>query len=323
MGKTLYKYIAVFAAGLIIILLILRDRSPFGSRNTSFAVKKSAAITRVEFFNGDEKLVLTKTDDKWLVNKSTEARKQPVKALLNVLGSLDIKSPVSDEAFRSEIVDNSISPVRVHVFRGARVIRTFYVYRVGSNKHGNIMKMRPSSKPYIMSATGIDGDIGALFSTDKKFWEPYSVFRLLPGEIRSIEVIYPADSSSSFMLERSGDVFVLQGQNRRIISADSARVRRYVSYFSAVPLESWSHLTSVIDSTTGKVSEPFCEIAVTTNEQLSTRLTIWEKMASRDGITTIDRDRVYARKDTVSRLFVMRYFDLDPLLKKKSYFVGN
>jgi hypothetical protein len=36
-----------------------------------------------------------------------------------------------------------------------------------------------------------------------------------------------------------------------------------------------------------------------------------------------DSDRLWAKTDEKDDLFIMRYFDIDPLLKKKSYFFAQ
>jgi len=45
---------------------------------------------------------------------------------------------------------------------------------------------------------------------------------------------------------------------------------------------------------------------------------LWEKSDSSAGTT--DSDRLYGKLNTMDDLFIIRYFDIDPLLKKRSYF---
>ena len=97
---------------------------------------------------------------------------------------MKIKSPVSAELFKSEITEKGIEPVRVKVYENRKLIKSFLVYKTSSNSYGNIMKIRERSKPFIVYVPGYDGDIGSAFTLNELFWQPYTVFNLLPSEIR-------------------------------------------------------------------------------------------------------------------------------------------
>ena len=66
--------------------------------------------------------------------------------------------------------------------------------------------------------------------------------------------------------------------------------------------------------------QPLYRITVTTPAGKKTILTLWEKMMEGQGDKTKDSDRLFGRTQSGDDFFVMRYFDIDPLLKKRSYF---
>jgi hypothetical protein len=43
-------------------------------------------------------------------------------------------------------------------------------------------------------------------------------------------------------------------------------------------------------------------------------------MTSENGKKTKDSDRLFGKTQNNDELFIIRYFDIDPLLKKRSYF---
>ncbi len=59
----------------LFILILFRNRSPFGKSNSSFASEPEEEITRIEFSESGKKLTLEKKSDVWLINGKTEARK--------------------------------------------------------------------------------------------------------------------------------------------------------------------------------------------------------------------------------------------------------
>ena len=114
---------------------------------------------------------------------------------------MEIKSPVTPELFNKEIHENGIDPVKVKVFEKGKRIKSFLVYKTGSNIYGNIMKLRESSKPFIVFVPGNEVEIGSAFTLNELFWQPYTVFNLLPSEIYSVALENMADTASSFRIK--------------------------------------------------------------------------------------------------------------------------
>ena len=147
----------------------------------------------------ERKLTLEKEGSNWLINGRIETRKSGILFILRILEEMKIKSPVSTELFNSEITKMGIEPVRVKVYEKRKLLKTFLVYKTQSNTYGNIMKIKRGSKPFIVYVPGYEGDIGSGFTLNKLFWQPYTIFNLLPSEIASIEFENLSDTSLSFI----------------------------------------------------------------------------------------------------------------------------
>jgi hypothetical protein len=305
---------------IFVIIVLFRSRSPFGKENSLFAIDAEKEVTRIEFSSGDQKLLLEKDNGEWLVNGSSEARKSGVLFIIRVLREMRIKSPVSPELFDSEVTDRGLVPVKVRIFENRRLIRSFLVYKTRSNNYGNIMMMKESSKPFIVYVPGFDGDIGSGFTLNELFWQPYSVFNLLPSEIASVDFENLSDTSSSFRIEYKDGSYSLSDRNRNLAGWDSSLVIRYLSYFTWIPLESWALDIEDKEKQAIESQTPFYRIYVKKTNGESTVLSLFEKFIEGDSTDIKDSDRLYGRTMDKDELFVMRYYDIDPLLKKRSYF---
>jgi hypothetical protein len=301
------------------VLIFFRVSSPFGKGNSSFAVNNETEITKIELTQDSKKLVLSKDGDTWQINGKDEVRKSAVNFLLRVLSDIKIKSTVSTDLFKSEITKKNIIPVRVRVYEKGRVIKSFLVYKSGSNAYGNIMKMREFSKPFIVYVPGFEGDIGAGFSMDELFWKPFTVFNYLPSEIASVKFENLSDTISSFTIINKRSHFYLSGDLSNKTGWDSARVMRYISYFARVPFESWAFDLNPDEQKNIENSKPLYKITVSLREGAPAVLTMWA--ITIDGKT--DSDRVYGWVEGKDKLFILRYFDIDPLIKKRDYFYGK
>lgn len=306
-----------------IILLIFRNSSPFGKRNSSFMSEPEKEITRIELSEGRKNLSLTREGDKWLINGELEARKSGVFFIISILQDLRIKSPVSVELFESEVESKGIEPVRVKVFENRRLLKSFLVYKTTSNIYGNIMKLKSGSKPFIVYIPDFEGDIGSVFTTNELFWKPYSLFTLLPSQISSLSLENLSDTVSSFSIVNNNNIFSVSDLKRELQGWDSSRVTRYLSYFTWIPFESWALDMDTEEKKRVESLQPLYRITVNSSDGNKTVLSLWERMITENGLRIKDSDRLLGKTDNIDEFFVLRYFDIDPILKKRSYFFSE
>jgi hypothetical protein len=320
MKKTLIIYTTALIVVVLLIFILFKTRSPFGKANSSFASEPKKEITKIEMSDGLQKLTLEKSGEVWFTGGKGETRKSGILFILKVLQEIKIKSPVSNELFKSEILDKGVKPIRVKVYEKRKIIRSFIVYKTRSNIYGNIMKIREGTKPFIVYVPGYDGDIGSAFTLNELFWQPYSVFNLLPSEIKSVRFENFADSSNNFYLSITDRHYVLSDGRNNLTGWDSARVKRYLSYFTRVPFESWALDIDRDKQKAIEFSQPLYRITVTPVKGKVIVLSLWERIIQAGNSEIKDSDRLTGKTDDRDELFIIRYFDIDPIIKKRSYF---
>ena len=301
----------------IFLLILFRNKSPFGKNNSSFASEPREEITKIEFSEGGKRLNLEKKGETWLINGKFEARKSGILFILRILKEIKIKSPISADLFGNEITAKHVIPVKVKVYENKRLLKSFLVYKTASNTYGNIMKIKESSKPFIVYIPGYEGDIGSGFTLNQLFWQPYTVFNLLPSEISSVNLENFSDTASSFSIINRNHHYFLSGNTCRIAGWDSSRVFRYISYFAWVPFESWAFNIEETEKKSIEAKQPLYRITVVNIAGKKSVLTLWGMLK---GTKEIDSDRLFGKTDEKDELFIIRYFDIDPLIKKRSYF---
>ena len=308
----------LFVIAAATLILVFRYRSPFGKNNSSFFSEPRLEITKVEFSGQGRKLLLEKEGDKWLVNGKLETRKSSILFIERILEEMKIKSPVSPELFEKEIAQKGILPIRVKVYENRRLLNTFLVYKTRSNMYGNIMKKSGKAKPFIVYVPGYEGDIGSGFTLNALYWQPYTVFSLLPSEISSVSFENFSDSASSFTIVGKNHRYILSNKESDNKEWDSTLVKRYLSYFIMIPFESWAFDIGEEEKKKIESQQPLYRITVTTSDGTTTVLDLWERMMGETNQT--DSDRLLGKTQNRDDLFIMRYFDIDPIIKKRSYF---
>lgn len=318
--KKAIRFAVITIPLLILIIYLLKERSPFGGGNTSFATDSAKEITRIEFTDDSEKLIIEKKGEEWVVNGRFETRKSSILFILKILTEMEIKSPVTPDLFEKEITGNAIKPVKVKVSGNGKTIRSFLVYKTGSNTYGNIMKLREGSKPYILYVPGNEVEIGSAFTLNELFWRPYTVFNMLPSEIYSVKFENIADTASSFSIKNENRKLSLSGLSGGLAGWDTSRVIRYITYFTHIPFESWAFDLPADQKERIVKKEPLYRITVVSSGGERKILTLWERSFDEEDADKTDTDRLWGKTDGGDELFILRYTDIDPLLKKRSYF---
>ena len=118
-------------------------------------LKSRKRLQGLNFQRGRNKLSLEKKGKEWLVNGKDDARKSSILFIIRVLKEIQIKSPVSPEKFNSEITEKGINPVKVKIYEKSRLLKSFLVYKTGSNIYGNIMKIRGEVKAVYCLYSGL------------------------------------------------------------------------------------------------------------------------------------------------------------------------
>jgi hypothetical protein len=320
MNKPVIKGLGVGVVIVLLLIILFRTRSPFGKNNSSFASEPEKEITKIELSDNGKKLVLEDKGENWLINGKSEARKSGVMFLMRILKEIKIKSPVSADLFDAEITAKNISPVKVKVYENRKILKTILVYKTRSNAYGNFMKLKESSKPFIVYVPGYEGDIGSGFILNELFWQPYIVFNLLPSEIESVNFENLSDTTSSFKISYKSQHFSLSSPEGMHSGWDSSLVARYITYFARVQFESWAFGTADALRKSNESDQPLYRITVITAQGRKNVLTLWAIMKEKPGVKEIDSDRILGKTDANDEYFIMRYFDIDPLIKKRSYF---
>jgi len=180
--------------------------------------------------------------------------------------------------------------------------------------------MKAFSKPFIAYIPGYEDNIGIHFVADELFWKPFLVFHLLPSEIVSIKCEDIANSSSSFIINCKNRSFSLSDLENNISGWDTLKVKRYLTYFTAILFENWAFDLSEDEKKSIESGLPLYRITVKQSDGKEVILTVWEKWKNENGIRISNTDRVWGKTNLRDEIFIMKYSDLDPILKKRSYF---
>ncbi|MQY79593.1 MAG: hypothetical protein GH151_10450 [Bacteroidetes bacterium] len=322
-------YLFIFGALLLLIVLIVVLKKPFLTNDTEFAIKDLDEVTKIVLDDKNRTLTLEKKDFEWRVNNKYPARTNAIQFFLETLSRIKIKSPVSEEKFQEDIAENEITIVNVQIFRKAKLLRKYTVFKVNSNPYGNYVRMRRNSKPFIANIPGYSGNVGVFFITHESFWQPFTVFHYYTNEIASVKVEHILNPGLSFLIiqEAQGQYELYSLPDRTSIHQfDSVAVARYLTYFTNIQFDTRIQDINPVKKDSIFSSEPQYFISLTDKQGKETSVKIFpiliENKETQSGTSKIyDLNRVYAQINKSKDPVVFKYIVIDPILKDITYFL--
>ncbi|MCF8222022.1 MAG: hypothetical protein K9J25_02660 [Bacteroidales bacterium] len=326
MQRNYYKWIVgtVLIALAVIALYLISRREPFGARNSLLYIENAEPVTKVLISDGKGEVELERRMKKWKVNGKEEARKNAVMMLLEIMEDMRIKSPVSDERYEAFVSDPGTEHTRVKIYEGKSMLRSFSIFVNDSLDFPGIMKKTRSNKAFTMHLPGYDMDPCSYFIAEEKFWLPYNIFSLHPEQLDVVKLSYPGLQDSSFIIRREEDGTAFYNEHYNEAATDSLTLNRYLSYFSYVPFSKWvnDEEGEIADSLIQNTS-PYFDLEIITAGNDTIRLFAWKRQLELDNGSMEDTDRLWGSLNGGHDIFVMRYYDIDPVIKFPSYFISD
>lgn len=315
--------IIIMTAAVTALLLIGRH-VPFGAKNSVFYIESTERIYSIAIRDeNNNKLELFRRNGDWFLEDGIKVRKAAIDLILRTIRNIRIKSPVSDESFNHFVDSESTEHLKVQIYGKNRLIQSFLVYKDTDGASPGIIKRREASRPFLVHIPGEDADPAMHFIADREFWVPNIVFAAGPDEISGIKVIYTDKPDSSFHIEKKGRNIDLSFPDCTGKPVDTLAVGRYLSYYNYIPYESYAYDLSpaVKDSIS---ADPFyLYIEMMTVRDDTTKLMAWTRSIMKGDSMVTDTDRLWGSINGGDDLFVMSYYDLDPLIKYPSYFISD
>lgn len=325
----IYIVLLVVLAAIALFLYMQDQQSTLDAGFTNFGVKNTGKIDSIRLSQGDQSVHLQRRNNKWYVNGQTYAREKAVRQFFNLLEDLQVEAPAT-ESNRDELISQiRENPVEVSIYQGGQRIRDYLVEEHPAREGPTYMMMSESRRPFLMSLPGFQGDLASLFRVEPEYWRDRTLFDYSGLDLKAIEVVYPSRASASFMLTYSNDQFRLKSleEKRFLEDFSSNKAARYFSYFGNVRFHSvMTDKHRLLDSL--RQSQPYCTIRLADVDGNQRKLLTYRKKSSgtQDAFgqqSRWDLNYLYGRYEHSGEILLIKYTEIDPLLKEINYFRKN
>ncbi|MDR2814329.1 MAG: hypothetical protein LBB79_06720 [Prevotellaceae bacterium] len=327
MQQTTNRKQVIIILGLIMAaaaLLLFLGRSLLVSA-TDFGFADANKVRSITFSDGEQQVKLRKRNGIWYIDGDKVAQQERIVDALFALQMLQVKYPLPveyAEAYRQA----KGAALHVSISDWLGKIRSYSIGMVDTMPVGAVS----AEKPYVVEVSGNgELDIFSLMDANPLFWYKTTVINMLPSQIAAISVedLGKPERSLKLSLDTLGQAQVTALYSGRIFrNLDSARVRRYLSYYHDVNFERY---------TTGLSAEDFDAIVMTSLAYIftiegrdgATRTVKLFYMPVGDALdafgrpTKTDLNRCYLQQDDDPNLAIALWVDFDLLIKDVNFFL--
>lgn len=284
----------VLLGALAIYYLMQNKSSTFKTELREFAVKDTAAITKIFLAdrNGNSIVLNRGADGNWLVNDTIQPKKDVLKSLLDAIYKIDVKENVAKSAYNNTIKSLSSTGIKCEIYlhNESKPYKIYYVGESTPDILGTYMMLENSTVPFIMEIPGFNGYLTPRYTVELADWKDPVIFSYSPEEIQQIEITYSAFPERNLSLRREGKTFAVSGTSstNSISVVDTIGVDNYLSLFKALYYESREGQLTALQHDSLRQTQALCSVSVTDIRGAIRTVTIFPMPISEKSLTQQD-----------------------------------
>ena len=319
----------VVLATLAAYLYLQDQQTTLDASFSTFGIKKQQEVDSVLIRQDNQQVKLHREGEHWYVNEHIFARTKAIDQFFNLLADLRVEAPASGENLDELVEQIQTHAIHLQIYRKNRLIRDYLVEASPYREGNTYMMVTGSRQPFLMSLPGYNKDLAPLFRARPGYWRDQTLFDYKGPELQRVEVRYPDKPAASFTLTYQKDRFELKlsDSDQQVQDFSSSKAARYLSYFSNVRFHSViTGNTRLNDSL--RQTRPYCTIAITDQNGGQRKLTTYRKSSEgkKDAFgqqAPYDLNYLYGQYDQSEEILLIKYTEIDPLLKEIDYFREN
>jgi hypothetical protein len=336
--------LVVFAA---ILLLQSTAKSTLSNKETNFAVRDTANITRIFIADLDTSdVLLERSSDGWVVNKEYKAQTSKVDLMLSTMMKLRVRAPVSIASHDNVVKRLAGIAVKVEVYQLVPRInlfnriklfprekrtRVYYVGDATKDNMGTFMLMEGARSAYIVYIVGFRGFVASRYSPMVDDWRDYTAFKSKLADIQSVTVEFNREPEQSFTIEnidRHRYRITRLMDNYTLPGFDTLRALNFLTSFADIRFEALLNNNMPLARIDSIVNSPFLHrITLMDKKGEVTQMTTFEKRLFHDHLIVddfmmipVDLDRLYGLTNNDRDFVLLQYFVFDKVLRPISFF---
>lgn len=297
-----------------------------------FAYEDTASVNKIFLADKNNHTILLErlNANTWRVNKKYLARKDAINLLLDVIASVQVKSPVPKSAFATATKHLATRATKVEIYANDKIVKTYYVGPATSDNLGTYMIMENSSVPFITHKPGFNGYLSVRYFINEIDWRDVRIFPVPINNFYSLNIYYPSNSDNSFTIIRKSprDYKLLNNSNQEMPIFDTLLAKEIVIATLKANVDMWEIKMPQTRYDSLLKAVPLAQITLKTIKGESYKLKLFQMPNLRSYIDNsgktmnVDPDIMYGifNEHTTA---LCQYFTFDPIMQKLNTLLGK
>lgn len=316
--KRLMPYLTVFVIlALVAVYIFMYKQETSLRRKNLLHLNDTAAITAFTLAGHKDTTVLTKKEASWYVNEHIAANQEKVQIMVDALHRMQVKSVIRE---KQPPTGNKGDASAVHLHIRYADGREKQWVAGDTVRQLSATKFRLPGKPntiYLMHVPVYDLQLKSVLQTNPFYWRNKQILAAKPENISKVKVMYRDRPGKGFALICRADTCFLR-QSGQEVNKDA--VRRYLSYFNDHVQFQREAAPGEVNADTLMQKQPAITLILEQKPGKSDTLAVFRKPAAA-GDKPFDLNQAYAVLNNRPEVWLVRYYDIDPWLKERAYFL--
>ncbi len=313
----------IYLIGIAVIITAIFLYTKFinqGGLSDEIILKDTSGIFKIVIEKSNQKIIIYRKNNKWFLKNDVPVREKAISYFLKTLSQVKIKSPVHKEIYDSLLNSLNSKGKRVIVYdENENSVKKWIIGNYSSEFNASYLLSEGSKKIYLVNIPGVLVDLNKRIQLNELYWIKRDIFKLEYYDIKEISMSYSDSTKNSFKLKifKNNAEINYTKNNTTADSLNFKSIGRYLTYFRDVKFYNFPTDLSSNETDSILESKPLHVIELIDKKGNKKKLKTFPKI--RNG--KLDIHNVYADINDEKKLVIVKYYDIDLLLKDVEYFI--
>jgi hypothetical protein len=257
----LYKPILILIAVSAVIFFLFTPKKLHQERE--FLFRDISKIYQIKIKNTDGNWnILERTTTGWKYNNQFVARPNAIENLLDAISKIQIQYRPSRAAHANILQSFSNEGIEVELYhKNQKLLKSYTLGGSTADERGTYAMLKGSAEIFVTELPGWTGNLRYRYNLIGDDWRDKTIFALKPSDIKEVALLYPKNTSLSFILKKNGTNFEITnpftGATKK---ADFQKSMAYLRNYNQLIAEAFENTNPLKDSLMGIT--PFCQVTI-------------------------------------------------------------
>ncbi|BDD03506.1 hypothetical protein [Aureibacter tunicatorum] len=197
----------------IALLFLFKENNVIKESNNDkpdFHLESTEGITQISMISDTLNVMLSKANNKWLVNNNYELDPNMKAVLFSVLKDVRVQRAVNNTQKKKLASQGKINGTHVKIMQGDKILRDFFAFGDANNQRSYFLNAT-SEEPYLVHLPGYESYVTGIFGVNPNDWRNRYLIKSTWETIKEISINNVAHPQEEIKIKADGRLFSIDG----------------------------------------------------------------------------------------------------------------